>query len=145
MPFSKMTIDEESSLEVPLPSDSDQDQEVYAGEHASEQPDTSADEIREVFDLQRKAKKEFKKNFKTCKDSPKKVRDIKKARQPYFPVVALNQTEGSGSTQQPASSGYKGSGKVEGKTMNKSKDPKPLYPKREDAHLATGEEVTDFA
>jgi len=133
-------IDEESSLEVPLSSDSDQDQEVYAGEHASEQPGTSEDEIQEVLEIQRKAKKEFKKNFKKYKDSKKKVRDIKKARQPYFPVVALNQPEGSGSTQQPTSSG-----KVEKKTMNKSKNPRPPYPKREDAHLATGEEVTDFA
>ena len=140
-------IDDESSLEIPLSSDSDQDQEVYAGEHASEQPGTSEDEIQEVLEIQRQAtgQKGVQAELQDLQGFQKESQRYQKGKTPYFPVVALNQPEGSGSAQQPSSSGAKGSGKVEKRTMNKSKNQRPPYSKREDAHLATGEQVTDFA
>lgn len=137
--------EEDSSLELPLSSESD-DADVFAQEAQDQTPEESAEEeMQEILEIQKKAKREFKKNFRTYKDSKKKVREIKKNRQPYLPVVAL-QPEGaqaSGSTQHPVgqtkASGYK----PDKKFMQKGKVKVP-YPRKEEAHLATGHEVIEF-
>eukprot|EP00435_Cladocopium_sp_Y103_P019753 s2854_g4.t2 len=132
--------DDDSSLDMPITSDSGD--EVYAGEHENEgQGDSTDDDIQEILEIQKKAKKDFKKSFKTYKDSKKKVREIKKSRQPFFPVVAIPpEGQGGASSSQPGAI-PQGSKKFEKKVMTKSSSkqyPKTPYPRKEEAHLAVG-------
>ncbi|CAE7032082.1 GIP [Symbiodinium natans] len=55
--------------------------------------DTEDDEataaMQDAFEMQKQAKANVKKHFRTYKESRKKIREIKKSRQPYMPVVAI--------------------------------------------------------
>eukprot|EP00435_Cladocopium_sp_Y103_P065222 s43_g27.t1 len=136
--------DDDSSLDVPLSSESGD--EVYAGEHeADDQGDSTDEDIQEILEIQKKAKKDFKKNFRTYKESKKKVREIKKSRQPFFPVVAIP-PEGQGGATSSQNVAPQGSKKYEKKVMTKNSKqyPKTPYPRKEEAHLAVGSEVTEF-
>ena len=136
-----------SSLDVPLTSDSGD--EVYAGEHEhegqGEGDSTEEEEIQQILEIQKKANKDFKRNFKTYKGSKKKVREIKKSRQPFFPVVAIP-PEGQGASSSQTVANPQGSKKCEKKVMTKTSKqyPKTPYPRREEAHLAVGSEVNEF-
>ena len=61
---------------------------VYAAADHQDPGDTDA-EIEEVYELQKKAKQQVKKGMKTYKETKKRVRELKKQRQPYYPVVAI--------------------------------------------------------
>ncbi|CAE7296093.1 RE1, partial [Symbiodinium sp. CCMP2456] len=78
-----MAADEGSSLSEP----SFSDPEAYeAGEASGSDMD---EELEEAFEIHKKARNDAKKAFRSYRDSRKKVREIKKERQPYMPVVAL--------------------------------------------------------
>ena len=98
--------------------------------------------------MQKKAKKEFRKSFKTYKESRKKVREIKKNRTPYLPVVALNQSpDAAPSGQAPVARQTFGgerkhaSSKPAPKRRNDSKFPS----RKEEAHLASSTVVEQFS
>ena len=114
---------------------------------AAENEDGETDqELQEIYEVQKRAKKEFKKQFKTYKESRKKVREIKKSRSPYLPVVALNQPgDAQPSSQQPVlrqTFGYDRKPNAKGQPKRKP-DSKPG--RREEANLATTTMVTHFA
>ena len=139
--------DDDSSLDMPFSSDSGD--EVYAGEHETEvqgQGDSTDEDIQEVLEIQKKAKRDFKRNFKTYKDSKKKVREIKKSRQPYFPVVAIPPEGQGGASSSQTVAPPQGSKKFEKKVMTKTTKqyPKTPYPRKEEAHVAVGSEVNEF-
>ena len=54
---------------------------------------TDDDEVREsleeALEIQKKAKANVKKRFRSYKESRKRIQEIRKGRQPYYPVVAL--------------------------------------------------------
>jgi hypothetical protein len=139
--------DDDSSLDMPFSSDSGD--EVYVGEHETEaqgQGDSTEEDIQEVLEIQKKAKRDFKRNFKTYKDSKKKVREIKKSRQPYFPVVAIPPEGQGGASSSQTVAPPQGSKRFEKKVMTKTTKqyPKTPYPRKEEAHLAVGSEVNEF-
>ena len=78
------------------------------GKEVQEPSDSDDDELAEIYEIQRKTKKDFKKSFRTYKESKKKVKDIKKSRAgptSYYPVVAMppdNASAASGSQQSTA-------------------------------------------
>jgi hypothetical protein len=83
--------------------DSDASEDALAAENQSSSDEDVKAEIEEVFELQRKAKEKFKKSFKNYKDVKRKVKELKRNRQPYYPVVALNQPPDAG---QPSSAAH---------------------------------------
>ena len=83
--------------------DSDASEYALAAENQSSSDEDVKAEIEEVFELQRKAKEKFKKSFKNYKDVKRKVKELKRNRQPYYPVVALNQPPDAG---QPSSAAH---------------------------------------
>ena len=90
-----------SSLEAPLTESGSDEGEVLAGEHEQQSTD---DELAEIYEVQKKAKKDFKKSFKSYKESKRRVKEIKKTRagpSTYYPVVAMppDSTSASGSQQ----------------------------------------------
>ncbi|CAJ1350729.1 unnamed protein product [Effrenium voratum] len=108
--------DESSELIEPDFEDSDEEvNAVYPDEYDPEEDPEEQEELAEIYAVQQKAKKEFKKSYRTYKESKKKVREIKRARQPYLPVVA---------------SGKNGA------------DRKPV--RKEEAHLAGESFITEF-
>ena len=125
---------DDSSLEVPMSSDSGD--EVYAGEHETEvqgQGDSTDEDIQEILEIQKKAKKDFKRSFKTYM-AKKKVREIKKSRQPFFPVVAIHvlRVKVEASSSQTVAN-PQGSKKYEKSIMTKTSKqyPKTPYPRKE--------------
>ena len=138
---------EESSTSVDPLSDSGSGEEAYQVEGAEGSLGTgSEEELQEIFEIQKKAKKEFKKQFRTYKESKKKVREIKRARQPYMPVVAIPPTEG-GPSQMPTGSQSSSSKtpRYEKRSFDKKpqKDQKKKPPRREDANLTETVELVD--
>ena len=147
--------DDSSDLQGPLTRGSDSDDAYIADQPADGPPDHDENdsdlELQEVYELKQNAKKDFKKSFKNIKREPKKgqgEQESKKARQPYYPVVALSQPGGSSaSTLQPANASS--APKQQEFRYDKSKQQKMFPPKRqprkEDAHFTTGTVTTDFA
>ncbi|CAL1152848.1 unnamed protein product [Cladocopium goreaui] len=144
--------DDSSDLQEPLTSGSGSDDAYMADQHAEGPPDRDENdsdlELQEIYEMKQKAKKDFKKSFKTYKESRRRVKEIKKARQPYYPVVALSQPgDSSASTLQPANASS--APKKQEFRYDKSKQQKVFPPKRqprkEDAHFTTGTVATDFA
>ena len=66
------------------------DDEVLAAAQEDED-DSENDEALEILEMHKKSKDKFRKAFRSYKESRKKVKEIRKSRQPYYPVVALNQ------------------------------------------------------
>ena len=87
-----MAADEESSIDEP----SDLSEEIQEADE-----ETDDEELEEAYEIQKKAKANAKKAFRNYKDSRRKVREIKKDRQPYMPVVAI--PPGSSGLRQTAS------------------------------------------
>jgi len=147
--------DDSSDLQGPLTRGSDSDDAYIADQPADGPPDHDENdsdlELQEAYELKQNAKKDFKKSFKNIKREPKKgqgEQESKKARQPYYPVVALSQPGGSSaSTLQPANASS--APKQQEFRYDKSKQQKMFPPKRqprkEDAHFTTGTVTTDFA
>ena len=52
--------------------------------------DSEDDELEEAYEVKQRARTQAKKAYRNYKDSRRRVREIKKERQPYMPVVALN-------------------------------------------------------
>ena len=108
-------------------------------------------EIEEIYELQRKAKDKFKKSYRNYKDAKKRVRELKRGRQPYYPVVALNQPAdaSTASSSQPAQvplqkSTFKYDKKPQNKNVSKGKKEGSRPYKREDAHVAEATMLTSF-
>eukprot|EP00435_Cladocopium_sp_Y103_P013473 s905_g3.t1 len=141
--------DDNSSLEPPLSSSDDEEALLGEGKTESNDDDESDDGLAEIYELQKRAKKEFKKSFKTYKESKKRVKEIKKTRAgaPYFPVVAMppEQAAASGSSQMPAQKSFKYDKKDVQRKKGDAKSVKSGQPRREDANLATTTAVlTEF-
>ena len=81
--------DASSSIEAPM-SSTESGEEAMLGETGEKSGDGSDEELQEIYEMQKKAKRDFKKSFRTYKESKKRVKEIKKSRSgtPYFPVVA---------------------------------------------------------
>ena len=136
--------DSSSSLGV-LDSDSEpQSEEAHV---VGDDGDTDQ-ELHEAFEIQKRAKKEFRKNFKTYKETKKKVREIKKNRTPYLPVVALGPDQPSGPSNQQGpvrqSFGYdkKPSGGNRGFPKRK---PDGRQSRKEEASLVQTSLITEFS
>ena len=126
-------------------SDDDDMGEVFVGEE--HQDDESEDELAEVFEIQKKAKRDFKKNFKTYKDTKKKVKEIKKSRvgPSYYPVVAMppdGASSASGS-QQTNVKPFRNDRKEQPKKKGENRGYKPSS-RKEDANFTETEVVTQF-
>ena len=95
--------DDESSELVDFENESSEtgDDEVLAAAHEDED-DSENDEAIEILEMHKKTKDKFRKAFRSYKDSRKKVKEIRKSRQTYYPVVALNQqsSDATGSSAQ---------------------------------------------
>lgn len=137
--------DSSSSL-VAFDSDSDPQSEEA---HIVGDDGETDQELHEAFEIQKRAKKEFRRNFKTYKETKKKVREIKKSRTPYhLPVVALG-PEGSapGPSQQgpvKQSFGYDRKPSQAGRGNPKRK-PDGKFNRKEEAHLAQSSFITEFS
>ena len=119
---------------------SDSGDEVYAGEHETEvqgQGDSTDEDIQEILEIQKKAKKDFKRSFKTYM-AKKKVREIKKSRQPFFPVVAILPEGQGGASSSQTVANPQGSKKYEEEVMTKTSKqyPKTPYPRKEKNSIA---------
>ena len=126
-----MAADEESSIDEP----SDLSEEI---QEAVEETDD--EELEEAYEIQKKAKANAKKAFRNYKDSRRKVREIKKDRQPYMPVVAI--PPGSSATPdslpvQPTFRYDKKDAKKGGKGGRRGN--------KEEAHFVRGEVISEFA
>ena len=75
-----MVAEESSASEPELSSEEVQEAEI----------DSDDEELEEAYEVKQRAKHQAKKAFRNYKDSRRRVREIKKERQPYMPVVALN-------------------------------------------------------
>ena len=111
-----------------------------SGEEANEAVvDTDDEELQEelhdALEIQQRSKANVRKHYKTYRESRKKVREIKKTRQPYMPMVALP----PGEEQPPAASApvikptfkydRKGRGAAEGRRGDGGRQ------RKEDVHL----------
>ena len=79
-----LAADEASSLSEPTYSE---DEEIHEADGSFDEE--GDEELEEAYEVQKRAKHEAKRAYRSYKDSRKKVREIKKERQPYMPVVAL--------------------------------------------------------
>ena len=61
-------------------SSAESEEEAMLGEKGDQSGDGSEDELLEIYELQKKAKRDFKKSFRTYKESKKRVKEIKKSR-----------------------------------------------------------------
>ena len=139
--------DESTSPEGLDSADSGVSEEIHAAEDHHDPGDTDA-EIEEVYELQKKAKLQVKKGMKTYKETKKRVRELKKQRQPYYPVVAIppNEQQQPGASSQPPV--QKQTFKYDRKPSTKPGGPKkPPFkpPRREEANLAQASFPPDFA
>ena len=139
--------DESSSIDMPISDSGDDDAEVYMGEDNGENDYESEDELAEVFEMQKKAKRDFRKNYKTYKETKKKVKEIKKSRagpSTYYPVVAVP-PDGSaaGSSQGSTLKPFKPDSKVS-KRKGDGKGPKSSG-RKEDVNLTQAEIASHFS
>ena len=151
--------DESSEIMEPMTSGSESDHALAVDqpdEMQQDDDDNSTDrELQEVYEIKDKAKKDFKRSFKTYKESRRKVKEIKKSRQPYYPVVALSQPQdmpsksGSSSTsmgQMPRKGDFKyDKTKSSVKSSNAKRKPNEFTPRREDANFTEAEIAEAFA
>ena len=151
--------DESSEIMEPMTSGSESDHALAVDqpdEMQQDDDDNSTDrELQEVYEIKDKAKKDFKRSFKTYKESRRKVKEIKKSRQPYYPVVALSQPQdmpsksGSSSTsmgQMPRKGDFKyDKTKSSVKSSNAKRKPNEFRPRREDANFTEAEIAEAFA
>ena len=127
--------------------DSDSDPQSEEAHMVGEDGDTDQ-ELHEAFEVQKRAKKEFRKNYKTYKETKKKVREIKKNRTPYLPVVALGP---EGSSSGPSHQGpVKQSFGYDRKTSqqnrgNPKRKPDGKPSRKEEANLAQSTILTEFS
>ena len=84
-PGNVMAAEEDSSLSEPSFSEKAQE----AAEDSFDDEAEVKEELEEAFEIQKKAKQDAKKAFRNYKDSRRRVREIRKDRQPYMPVVAI--------------------------------------------------------
>ena len=137
--------DHDSSSDIMNPEDDLESESDDALAVEQDAGDSTNEELQEIYEVQKKAKREFRKNFKTYKESRKKVREIKKSRTPYLPVVALNQCgENASSSQAPVvkqNFGY--DRKPSGKSAPKKKPDSRFSGKREEANLTTSSVVAE--
>ncbi|CAE7884699.1 RE1 [Symbiodinium microadriaticum] len=134
-----MAAEEDSSLSEPS----------LSGDEVCEAEDESADtedreELEEAYEVQKKAKQDAKKAYRNYKDSRKRVREIKKDRQPYMPVVAIPPPTsaplpGDGQPIQPTFKYDRKTGR-----MDKAKGGGKRG-RREDVSLVQSELVTEFS
>ena len=91
--------DDDSSELVDYENESSEtaEDEVMAADGSDDSDD---DETQEILEIHKKTKEKFRKAFRSYKESRKKVKEIRKGSQPFYPVVALNQP----SSETPASS-----------------------------------------
>ncbi|CAJ1404879.1 unnamed protein product [Effrenium voratum] len=135
--------DDSSELIEPDFEDSDEEvNAVYQDEYDPEEDPEEQEELAEIYAVQQKAKKEFKKSYRTYKESKKKVREIKRARQPYLPVVALQESDPSGPSHGSAKPVFKYDKKPGKGAGKKGADRKPV--RKEEAHLAGESFITEF-
>ena len=141
--FAVQQVDNESSsLEAPI-SDTDEDgDEIMIGEHDEDSHSDDDEQLAEVYEIQKKAKKDFKKSFRTYKESKKKVREIKKSRvgpSSYYPVVAVPPDSGSAPSGSQAPKPFKS----DRREPFKKKEQKPSKPggRREEANFTQTEVV----
>ena len=151
--------DESSEIMEPMTSGSESDHALAVDQPDEMQQDddyNSTDRgLQEVYEIKDKAKKDFKRSFKTYKESRRKVKEIKKSRQPYYPVVALSQPQdmpsksGSSSTsmgQMPRKGDFKyDKTKSSVKSSNAKRKPNEFRPRREDANFTEAEIAEAFA
>ena len=137
--------DESSSVEDPSLTSEDDAWNVNEGDEPLNS--SSAEELEEVYELQKKAKKDARKSIRTYKESKRRVKEIKKNRQPYLPVVALqqggDQPSGSSTGQMPKA----GKERYERKSFDKkgAKDKGKKHAPKQEAHLADVSFVTEFS
>lgn len=103
--------------------------------------------------MKQKAKRDLKRSFKTYRESRKRVKEIQKARQPYYPVVALGQPS-EGARPTTSSKGATVGARKQDFRYDKSKSPRYAQaprkktgenkPRQEDAHT-TAEISPSFA
>lgn len=99
-----------------------------------------------MYEIQKKAKPDFKKNFETYKETKKKVKELKKSRvgPSYYPVVAMppdgaSSTTGSQTNVKP----FRSDRKDQSKKKGDGRGSKPVS-RKEDANFAQSEVVTQF-
>ena len=150
--------DDSSDIPEPMTSGSDSNDALAVDQQPNDDDSNDDDdterELQEIYEVKQKAKRDFKKSFRTYKDSRKRVKEIKKARQPYYPVVALSQPQdqsASGqssvhSSQLPKKSDFKyDKNRGSSKSLPPKRKPGDGKPRREDANFAEAEMSSHFA
>ena len=66
-------VEDSSSLELPLSESDGDDNGVLVGEEVQEPSESDDDELAETYEIQRKAKKDFKKSFGTYTRNPRRL------------------------------------------------------------------------
>ena len=139
--------DESSSLEPPM-SSGESGEEAMLGETGEQFDDDGSDEeLQEIYEMQKKAKRDFKKSFRTYKESKKRVKEIKKSRSgtSYFPVVAMTPEQAAASNSAaPSQKSFKYDQKPMMKKKGDGKSQKQQNPRKEDANVAFTEVLTEF-
>lgn len=92
--------DSSSSL-GPLTSDESENEQAMHVDEDDSQGSGTEEDVAEILAIQQKAKRDFKKNFRTYKESKKKMKEIRKSRQPYMSVIAVPPPDGT-STAAPS-------------------------------------------
>ncbi|CAE7551398.1 RE1 [Symbiodinium necroappetens] len=80
-----LAAEEGSSLSEPTYSDEDEVNEAATGDEENDDDE----DLEEAYEIQKKAKNDAKRAFRSYKDSRRRVKEIRKDRQPYMPVVAI--------------------------------------------------------
>ncbi|CAL1126693.1 unnamed protein product [Cladocopium goreaui] len=146
-------VSDSSSVGLMDSDDSDGSNQALAVEPDQTSDEDVQHEIEEVYELQRKAKDKFKKLYRNYKDAKKRVRELKRGRQPYYPVVALSQpadasnatASGSQQAQVPLQKNtFKYDKKPQSKNVSKGKKEGSRPYRREDAHVAEATMLTSF-
>ena len=130
----------EESQSMSEPSLVPSDEEVYETDLETEDDETAA-ELQEIFEAQKKAKANVKKFYRDYRTSRKKVKEIKKSRQGYMPVVAVLPDDPGPSRAQAAVPTFKydrKGGKEDGRR-------KPNRPKKEEVNILSSQALTEFA
>ncbi|CAE7223028.1 RE1 [Symbiodinium sp. CCMP2592] len=136
------SADSPSLSEPSLPSS---DAEAYEAELETDDEDVQ-EQMLEAYEMQKRAKEGVKKHFKNYKDQRKRLREIKKTRQPYMPVVALApgaSGDGTAVAAQPAA--MQPTFKYDRKGRGDDKKKGASRARKEDVHLIQSEILTEFS